>query len=102
MKEVRPRDGGLESRLDVGDRIIVYELTGRVIDMRFVVIDGDILRGSLTADGQQPVEVRLADIEKIESERVAVGRTAGLVLGGVVLAPVAAVAAGAALADSLR
>jgi hypothetical protein len=57
------------------------------------------MRGSLFFDGLEKVEVELGDIEKIEAERIAAGRTAAAVLGGVVLAPLAAVGAGIALAE---
>ena len=57
------------------------------------------MRGSLVFDGLEPVEVRLDEIEKIEAERIAAGRTAAAVLGGVVLAPIAAVGAGIVLAE---
>ena len=97
MKEVRPADGNLADYLKIGDHIVVYESSGRIIDMRFVRIDGDVLRGSYSDDGLDAVEVRIDDIERIEAERLAAGRTTGAVIGGIVLAPLAAVGAGIAL-----
>ena len=101
MQEVRPDAAQLTDYLEVGDHVVVYEKSGRIIDMRFVLIDGDVLRGSLFFDGLEKVEVELDEIEKIEVERIAAGRTTAAVLGGVVLAPLAAVGAGIALADTL-
>jgi len=102
MKEM-PLDGeGLAARLKTGDHIIVYEDSGRVLDLRFVLIEDDVLRGSLVMDGREAVQVRLADISKIETERVAVGRTTGAVLGGAVLLPIAAMGAGIALAGGMQ
>ena len=99
MQEVRRDVAQLKDYLEVGDHVVVYEKSGRIIDMRFVLIDGDVLRGSLFFDGLEKVEVELGDIEKIEAERIAAGRTVAAVLGGVVLAPLAAVGAGIALAE---
>jgi len=98
MKQVRPQKDSLADYLETGDRIIVYEESGRIVNMRFVRVDDDRLRGSLTDDGLEAVEIMFTDIRRIEAERVAVWRTAGAVLGGIVLAPIAAVGAGLALA----
>jgi len=98
MQEVKPKDRPLADYLDIGDHIVVYEKSGKIIDMRFVLIEGDVLRGSLFNDGLAPVEIRLDQIEKVEAERIAAGRSAAAVLGGIILAPLAAVGAGLALA----
>ena len=102
MKELPTAGQGYAGRLKTGDHIVVYETTGRVLDLRFVRLDGDRLFGSLAKDGREAVEVRVADIEKIEVERVAAGRTAGLVLGAIVLLPIAAVGAGAELSAEMQ
>ncbi len=99
MQEVKPQEGTLIGYLEIGEHIVVYEKTGRIVDMRFVLIEGDVLRGSLFFDGLEPVEIKLDEIEKIEAERVAAGRTTAAVLGGIVLAPIAAVGAGLAIAE---
>ncbi len=98
MQEVKPREGALIGHLEIGERIIVYEKTGRIVDMRLVLIEDDVLRGSLFFDGLEPIEIRLDEIERIEAERLAAGRTTAAVLGGIVLAPLAAVGAGVAIA----
>lgn len=99
MQQVNPQDGLLTDHIKVGDHIVVYENSGRIVDMRFVLIERDVLRGSLLNDGLEPVEIKLDQIEKIEAERIAVGRTMAVVLGGIVLAPIAAVGAGIAIAE---
>jgi hypothetical protein len=98
MQQVRPQDRALEDSLKIGDHLIVYEKSGRIFDIRFVRLDEGILRGSMSDDGLDSVEIRLDNIERIEAERVAIGRTTGAVLGGIVLAPIVAVGAGLALA----
>ncbi len=98
MQEVKQQEGLLTDYLEIGDHIIVYETDGRIVDMRFVLVEGNVLRGSLFDDGLESVEIKLEHIEKIEAERIALGRSTAAVLGGIVLAPLAAVGAGLALA----
>ena len=102
MKEMPTGGGEFAGRLKTGDHIVVYENSGRVFDLRFVRLDGDRMLGSLAKDGREAVEIRVADIEKIEVERVAAGRTAGLVLGAIVLLPIAAMGAGAGIAAEMQ
>lgn len=99
MQEVKPRDGQVVDRLEIGDHIIVYSNAGEIIDMRFVRIDGEVMRGSLFGDGLETVAIRLDQIERIDAERIAAGKTTAAVLGGIVLAPIAAVGAGISLAE---
>ena len=99
MQEVREAEGSLADHLEIGDHIIVYTSTGTIIDMRFVLIDNGVMRGSLYADGLEPIMVRLDEIRKIEAERIAAGRTTAAVLGGIVLAPFASIGAGIAIAE---
>ncbi len=98
MQEVKQQEELLAGYLEIGDHIIVYETDGRIVDMRFVLVEGNVLRGSLFDDGLESVEIKLEHIEKIEAERIALGRSTAAVLGGIVLAPLAAVGAGLALA----
>ncbi len=98
MQAVKQQEGLLTDYLVIGDHIIVYATDGRIVDMRFVLVEGDVLRGSLFDDGLEPVEIKLEHIEKIEAERIAFGKSTAAVLGGIVLAPLAAVGAGLALA----
>jgi hypothetical protein len=83
-------------QLETGDRLVVYEKQGRIIDMKLTQIDDGALFGSLTNNGLETVEVELADIEKIEIEKISGAKTTGAVVGGIVLLPI--VAAGAVLA----
>ncbi len=99
MQEVKQQEGLLTDYLEIGEHIIVYETSGRMVDMRFVLVEGNVLRGSLFDDGLEAVEIKLEHIEKIEAERIALGRTTAAVLGGIVLAPIAALGAGLALAE---
>ncbi len=99
MQELRPQDGSLAGTLKVGDHIIVHEASGRIIDMRFVKVDNGILLGSLLNDGLHSVEIKVEQIERIEAERIAMGRTTAAVIGGIVLLPIAAVGAGIGLAS---
>ncbi len=99
MQAVKQQEGLLTDYLEIGDHIIVYETNGRIVDMRFVLVEDNVLRGSLFDDGLESVEIELEHIEKIEAERIAFGRTTAAVLGGIVLAPLAAVGAGLALAE---
>ena len=99
MQEVKQPEGLLTDYLEIGEHIIVYETSGRMVDMRFVLVEGNVLRGSLFDDGLEAVEIKLEHIEKIEAERIALGRTTVAVLGGIVLAPIAALGAGLALAE---
>ena len=99
MQEVKPREGSPADFLEIGDHIIVYEKSGRIVDMRFVRIDDNVLRGSLFSDGLEPIAIDVDQIERIEAERIAAGKTTAAVLGGIVLAPIAAVGAGMAIAE---
>ncbi|WP_405231709.1 hypothetical protein [Lentisalinibacter salinarum] len=99
MREVRPGERPLREVLRTGDHVIVYEDTGRIVDMRYVWTDGTTLRGSLFADGLTPVEVEIDRIERVEVERIAAGRTGLAVVGGIIMAPIAALGLGMALAE---
>ena len=99
MQEVKQQEGLLTNYLEIGVHIMVYETSGRMVDMRFVLVEGNVLRGSLFDDGLEAVEIKLEHIEKIEAEQIALGRTTAAVLGGIVLAPIAALGAGLALAE---
>lgn len=99
MREVRLTKRPLEEVLRTGDHIVVYEDTGRILDMRYVLIDGGTLRGSLAADGLTPVAVELVRIERVEVERLAAGRSSLAVAGGIILAPIAALGLGLGLAE---
>ena len=99
MQELQANDRPLEEVLRQGDHIVVYENSGRIVDMRYVRMDGRLLLGSLYANGLSTVEVDVDDIERIEIERISAGRTTLAVMGGIALAPIAALGMGAELAN---
>lgn len=96
MRPVDMAQPDFADRLETGDRLVVYEKHGRIIDMKLTQVEDGILFGSLTNNGLETVEVELADIEKIEIEKISGAKTTGAVVGGIILLPV--VAAGAVLA----
>jgi len=99
MRPIDTRKTDLAEQLEVGDHVIIYEKSGRIVDMTLALIDADTLRGSLTETTGIAVQVDINDIEKIEVERIAVGRTTAAVLGVIVLLPIVALGAGMAMSD---
>ena len=83
----------LSAQVEPGDRVVIYEKSGRIIDMRVVSIDVEEIRGSLTEDGLEAITVQLSEIERIEVEKIALARTALAVLGGIVALPFIAIIA---------
>lgn len=76
----------LAEQVSVGDHLVVYEKSGRVVDMTVRVIDTDKLSGTLGTEGGAPVDVLLADIEKIEVEKIDGAKTTLAVVGVTVVA----------------
>lgn len=89
------------NQLEVGSRLIVYEKSGRRIDMRFVRMDEHALYGSLTQDGLHAITVIFEDVEAIETEQVDGLKTSLAAVGGIVLLPIFALGAGAVMVDEL-
>lgn len=77
-----------EQSIEFKDRILVYEKSGRIVDMRVVKIDNHQIVGSLTDDPLSSVTIAFDDIEKIELESVDGGKTVLAVLGGILLLPI--------------
>lgn len=102
MQPVDHRATPLQETLKPGQRVVIYDNRGRVLDLRYVLVADGELRGSLSDDGFTAVAVPLADIERLEAEKIAVGLTAGAVAGGIVLLPVVVVATGLALAEEMH
>ena len=90
------------NQLDVGSRLIVYEKSGRRIDMRFVRMDEHALYGSLTQDGLHAIKVIFEDIEAIETEQIDGLKTSLAAAAGIVLLPIFALGAGAVMVDELN
>jgi hypothetical protein len=94
MRPVETEQSKLTEQLEVGDHLIVYEKSGRIVDMTLDVIDGDSLEGTLAGNNFIPVEVDIDDIEKIEVEKIDGVKTTLAVVGGViVIVPLAMIAA---------
>jgi hypothetical protein len=96
MRAVDMAQADFVDHFEVGDHLVVYEKQGRIIDMQFTEVEDGVLYGSLSNDGLTTVEVRVADIQKIEIERISGAKTTGAIVGGIILLPV--VAAGGVLA----
>ena len=97
---MRPMDAArvdLASQLEPGDHLVVYESSGRVLDMKFRDIEEQRIRGWDT-ESSGPVSVAVADIERLEIEKVDGVKTTLAVAGGTVA--IAIVAAGAAILGS--
>ena len=79
----RPVDAtnDLSVQLQPGDRLVVYERTGRKLDMELKDISTDRLTGALRSNDDRAVEVRFTDIVKIEVREVDRTKTAGVVIG---------------------
>jgi hypothetical protein len=94
MRPVETEQSKLTEQLEVGDHLIVYEKSGRIVDMTLDVIGGDSLEGTLAGNNFIPVEVDIDDIEKIEVEKIDGVKTTLAVVGGViVIVPLAMIAA---------
>ena len=78
----------LTEQLEVGDYLVIYEKSGRTYDMTLAMIDGDTLHGTLGQTSGTAVQVDVNDIEQIKAKRIAVGKTTGAILGGIVLLPI--------------
>ena len=99
MQKIKEEEESLSNLLLVGEHIIVYKKSGQIVDMRYVRIDGTILRGSLFNNGLEAVAIDIKTIEKIEAERINVGRTTAATMGGIILLPLAAIGIGIGLAE---
>ncbi len=94
MRPMETEQSKLTEQLEVGDHLIVYEKSGRIVDMTLDVIDGDSLEGTLAGNNFIPVGVNIDDIEKIEVEKIDGVKTTLAVVGGViVIVPLAMIAA---------
>jgi hypothetical protein len=73
---------------------VIYESSGRIVDMTFVGLDDARIRGRLTDGSEGPISVDLNAIEKIEIEQVDGVKTTLAVVGGtIVILPLAIIAA---------
>jgi hypothetical protein len=96
---MRPVDMGqaeLQRKLSANDHLLVYEKSGRVIDMTYIELDAEILRGRLTDGSEGPISVAVAEIERLEIEKVDGVKTTLAVIGGTIVIVPAALIAGMA------
>ncbi len=70
MRPIETGQSNLTEKLEAGDHLVIYEKSGRIVDMTLDVIDGDSLEGTLADNNLIPVEVDINDIEKIEVEKI--------------------------------
>ena len=101
MRPIGAGPADLVAELEPGDHLIIYERSGRIVDMTLTEIDGDLLHGQPTGPVAAPLTVDIGDIERIEVEKVDAGKTVLAGIGTVVLilplAVLAALASGAPL-----
>lgn len=94
MRPIEPQQANLAEQVEVGDHLIVYEKSGRIIDMTVSVIDGDRIEGTLADSSGFPVAVDVNEIEKIEVEKIDGAKTTLAVVGGtIVVLPLFVIAA---------
>ena len=94
MRPLDANQANLASELEAGDHVVVYERSGRILDMDFRDLENDRIRGWAT-DGTGPVSADVGDIERLEIEKIDGVKTTLAVAGGTVAAAV--VIAGAAV-----
>ena len=84
----------LTEKLEIGDHLVVYETSGRIVDMKLDSFNGDYLEGT-SADGYPTmVDVNINYIEKNEVEKIdGVKTTLAIVVGVIVLLPLMVIAA---------
>ena len=94
MRTMEAEKETLAEKIEVGDHLVVYESSGRIVDMTLTEFDGSNLHGKLTADSFIGVDVNIDDVEKLEIEKVDGVKTTFAVIGGaVVILPLLIVAA---------
>ena len=93
MRTMDAQQADLTEQLEAGDHLVVYEKSGRKVDMTLSEIDDGILYGSQFQNGLDTVEVEISEIVRIEIEKISGVKTTGAVLGIIVLLPFVALGA---------
>ena len=101
MRPVDIAQDDFAEHISTGDHLVVYEKDGRILDMQVAKVERTELYGSLTGAGWSTVTVALADVERIEIEKISGARTTGVIVGGIVLLPIVAAFAGLGIAAEL-
>ncbi len=86
MRTVNSQRSSLIAQLAAGDHLIVYEKSGRKVDMILRSINVDSLRGTLAENSSIPVVVEIDDIEKIKVERHDKVKSMAAFLGVIIVA----------------
>lgn len=98
MRPVDAQRTDLAAELEVDDQLVVYENSGRIIDMTFIALQDETIRGRMNDGSQGPISVAVADIEKLEIEKIDGAKTTLAVVGGtIVIVPIALIAGTLAL-----
>lgn len=93
MRPVDVQQLDLAAELEADDRLLVYESSGRIIDMTFIALDDGTIRGRMNDGSQGPISVAVTDIEKLEVEKIDGAKTTLAVVGGtIVIVPIAVIA----------
>jgi len=93
MRPMETDDSSLADQLESQDHLVVYEKSGRIIDMTFTESDDEAIYGVLSNDPRTLVEVDLGDIERIEVEKIDGVKTTFAIVGGtIVIVPLAVIA----------
>ena len=90
----------LADEVAAGDHVMIRDRTGRVVDMRLTAVSAESLTGTLTGRSATVV-VPIADIERIDIERVDGLKTSFAVVGGVAFAALVVAGAEAAAISSI-
>ena len=84
MRPVENAPSELSQNLEMGDKLTIYEKTGRIYEMTLTEMSNDSLHGIGLKNPVQ-ITVQLADIEKIEVEKIDGVKTTVAVIGGLIL-----------------
>lgn len=94
MRPIEAGPAGLSAQLEPGDHLIVYERSGRVVDMTLMEVGEAALHGRTVDEAALPVTVDIRDIERLEIEKIDPGKSVLAGVGAVIiLVPVAFIAA---------
>lgn len=55
MRGLEPEQTNLEENLETGDHLVIYENSGRIVDMTLTRVEGNDLIGALTTDNLTPI-----------------------------------------------
>ncbi len=93
MRPMDTRETDLSSQLEIGDHLVVYENSGRIVEITLTEIDGEFLRGRRLDGSVGSAQIEIANIEKIEVEKISGVKTTLAVVGGIiVIVPLAVLA----------